>query len=59
MCFVISFLQLDICCAPEMELLGVLYREALPPSPMPYDFIYRQLLREKLFNCCENTVFET
>ena len=47
MCFVISFLQLDICCAPETELLGVLYREALPPIPMPYRFIYGQLLREK------------
>ena len=43
----ISFLQWGICCAPEMEFLGVLYREALPPSPMPYHFIYRQLLREK------------
>ena len=47
MCFVISFLQLDICCAPEMELLGVLYGEALPPCSMRYHFIYGQLLREK------------
>ena len=38
---------------------GSLILRGSAPSPMPYDFIYRQLLREKLFNCCENIVFKT